>query len=182
MLTENNCNHEFDLLDDICEERCKLCGLRRRVPHDFKFDGCRKRCEHCKTSILIGHDFELVNDVICLERYKRCGVQQFALHEISHRVDSDTLREIKFILQYPEFYILAVHPKFFIVKNNATNKYSMMAHMHGKSGMANNYPWSKEISEEQALCFCSDLSKGFAFLCEHHHHYRESSKSKDNRC
>ena len=79
--------------------------------------------------------------------------------------------------------ILAEHDHFIIVKwdrrsqkeNPSSEEYTIEAWMYAKSGMGNNYPYSKKLTEEQALRFCNDPSEGLAFLKDHHPWYKENA-------
>lgn len=50
-------------------------------------------------------------------------------------------------------------------------KYSFEAYMYGASGMANNYPWTYEITDEQAAYFLKNTDEATEFFKSKHHHF-----------
>ncbi len=50
-------------------------------------------------------------------------------------------------------------------------KFSFEAYAYGAAGMANNYPWSYEITEEQAMYFVGHIDEATEYFKSKHHYF-----------
>lgn len=50
-------------------------------------------------------------------------------------------------------------------------KFSFEAYAYAASGMGNNYPWSREITEEQALYFVGHVDEATEYFKSKHHYF-----------
>lgn len=49
--------------------------------------------------------------------------------------------------------------------------YTMEVFMYGKTGMANNYPWSHKLSETQAFYFLENVNEAIEYFKSKHHYF-----------
>lgn len=59
---------------------------------------------------------------------------------------------------------------------SVTIKYSFNAYEYSKTGMGNNYPWQRNITEEQAAHFCANVDEATEFFMSQHHYFHTEVK------